>query len=308
MHLRKLDLHLLTVFSAIYEDRNVTAVARKLGMSQPAVTFSLNKLRDALSDELFVRTPAGMQPTARATALNGPIRDVIAAIETRILEPPGFDPALSRRQFSLVMSDLSQLVMLPRLLARLSATAPLIDIDCLPIEQEQIAAALEEGAADLALGISALPKGSNVLQQKLFDNPYVCILSRTHPAIGDSLSLDAFLSAEHAVAASLSNIIDPLMRGAGKNLRIRVRSHYFGSLPPIVASSNLIAVVPRALALDWEHKAAIRILPPPFPVPQISVYQFWYRRAHNDPANMWLRKLMAETFLNRDPTLPSNSP
>jgi DNA-binding transcriptional LysR family regulator len=312
MDYRSLDLNLLVVFDALFEEKSVTAVAKRLQMSQPAVSFALKKLRKSLGDELFIRAHNQMQPTPRAIYLHGHVRQVIATIEQDIFQPTTFDPRSARRTFSLSLSDIGELVFLPPLLERLRGEAPLTDIRCLSMPPERLAQAMESGEIDLAIGYFPDVQGTGFYQQRLFGHPFVCLLRSNHPTIGDAISLEQFLEAEHAVVAQpgrSQEVFEKLMSGSGLQRRIRLRSPHYTSLPWIIANSDLITIVPRAVGALCERLSGLKMIPAPLEIPSIDLKQFWHRRQHAEPATQWLRSVVAELFIGRDPTAsPSSAP
>ena len=260
MDILKLDLNLLVVFAAIFDERSISAVGKKLRVSQPTVSFSLKKLRHALGDELFVRTSRGMQPTARAELLNGPIRQIIETVEQKILQPEKFDAEGSNRTFSLSMSDIGELVFLPPLLKRLRVVAPNVTVRCSSMPPEKLIESMGSGEVDLAIGYFPDLKGARFYQQKLFEHPFVCLARRDHPTIGNTLSLQQFLDAEHAVVAHegrSQEIFEKVMNRTGVTRRVRLRSAHFMSLPLIIASSDLIAIVPHAVGTASPRRSGL---------------------------------------------------
>ncbi|HEU0223756.1 MAG TPA: LysR family transcriptional regulator, partial [Paracoccaceae bacterium] len=152
MNFREIDLNLLLVLDALLKERNVTAVARRLAISQPTVSFSLKKLREIFADELFVRTASGMQPTPLALELGAPLRRMLDILEGEILSPAEFDPATSSRSFIVNTTDIGEMVFLPPILQRLRAFAPKASVECICLEPRELARAMNEGEIDLAIG------------------------------------------------------------------------------------------------------------------------------------------------------------
>ncbi len=305
MDLRRLDLNLLLLLDALFEERNVTAVAKRLQLSQPTVSFSLNKLRAFFEDELFIRTATGMQPTDRALRLQDPVHRVIQTIRTEVLRPTAFDPSTVERMFTLSMSDLGELVILPPLMERLRRLAPRVTLRSVSIPPEDLSAALANGEVDLAIGYFPDLKGAALYQQALFEHPFVCLAGRDHPTIGDRLTLAEFLEAEHIVvsqAGRSQEIFEKAMQERGLSRRIMLRSPHFMSVPLLIATSNLIAIVPRALGVSYAGLCPLKLLEPPLEIPLIQIKQFWHRRAHEDAAVAWMRELSAALFLRNDPT------
>jgi DNA-binding transcriptional LysR family regulator len=305
MDFRRLDLNLLLVLDALCEERSVTAVAKRLKVSQPTVSFSLNKLRAVLEDELFIRTAAGMQPTPRALELHEPVRRIIATIDLEILRPPEFNPFDATRTFTVAMSDIGEMVMIPALLERFRALAPKADLRSLSLPPSKLVAAMESGEVTLALGYFPGLKSSGLFQQGLFTHPFVALVRADHPTIGETLSLDEFLRAEHVVVSHegrSQEICERAMTERGLSRRIRLHLMHFMTIPLTIANSDMIAVVPRAVGALGGIWAAVRSLEPPIEIPTIGIKQYWHKRFHNDPANRWLRSVVSDVFMNQDPT------
>src|SRR5262245_2997057 len=200
MNVQGLDLNLLRVFDAVLRDRSVTGAARHLGLTQPAVSNALARLRTSFDDPLFVRTPEGMDATPFARELAEPVRQALALLESALAHGPGFDPATSTRAFRFYMSDLGQIEFLPPLVEFAQRTAPGVRLEAVALEVEDIGDALASGALDLAVGF--LPGlGQPVRRQPLFRDPYVCLMRADHPAARGRLTKKAFLEASHALVS-----------------------------------------------------------------------------------------------------------
>ncbi|MBB5539149.1 LysR family transcriptional regulator [Rhizobium giardinii] len=311
MDFRQLDLNLLLVFEALYDERGVTLTAQRLKISQPTVSFSLNKLREFFKDELFVRHRGTMQPTAFAETLADPVRRIIDMIRSELMQEQTFDPAGTERVFSLTMSDIGELVFLPKLLKALRALAPRASIRCVSMRPGELKEAMANGLVDLALGYFPDLSDSAFYQQSLFDHPFSCIVRKDHPLIGDTLTLQLFLAAEHAVVVAegrSQEIFERRMQDMGLQRRVLLRSPHFMSLPFQIANSDMISVVPRAVGQLAVRSANVKAFQPPLDIPAIELKQFWHRRVNNDLAVVWMRNLVAKLYLNRDPTSDLQSP
>src|SRR3954454_696696 len=199
MNVRDLDLNLLRVFDSVLREKSVTGAAVRLGLTQPAVSNALARLRALFSDPLFVRTPAGMAATPFARELGEPVRQALALLEAALAHGPGFAPATSARAFKFYMSDLGQVEFLPPLIERVQRVAPGVRLEAVALEVEDIEGALAVGTLDLAVGF--LPGlGRPVLRKPLFRDPYVCLMRRDHP-IGNSLTRKKFIEASHVLVS-----------------------------------------------------------------------------------------------------------
>jgi DNA-binding transcriptional LysR family regulator len=309
--MRQLDLNLLLVLHALFEERSVTAVARRLQVSQPTVSLSLSKLRDFFHDELFVRHGGKMQPTPFVEMIYESVRTIIETINKEVLREHDFDPLVTDRTFSLSTSDLGELVFLPKILEALRVAAPRACVRCLAMPPVELQAAMANGAVDLALGYFPDLIGAGFYQQKLFEHSFTCLVRRDHPTIDHDMTLDQFLAADHAVVAPegrSQEIFERRMSELNLERRIALRSPHITTVPLLVATSDLITVVPRAVGDLYARFACLKLVDPPISIPPIEIKQFWHRRVHNDPGVVWVRKLVAQLFLHQDSSADPNSP
>lgn len=298
MDITELDLNLLLVFQTIHREQNVTRTATRLGLSQPAVSSALGRLRRILGDPLFVRTRQGMQPTARALQLLGPIDQGLGLIRQGLQQHVGFDPRQADAAFTLLVSDIGELVYLPPLMQRIRIVAPGIRLRIRQLSQNHYAEALESGAADLAIGFVAAMR-SSFRYRRLFSDSFVCIARADHPDAGSSIRVQQFLQAEHVIksrAGHLDGMIAKAIARLGYRLKIVLSVPHFHAIPEIVARTDLIAVVPRGLASVTPDRGRLRIMPLPFHMPSFQIGLHWHARCHDDPANRWLRKLVTDLF------------
>ena len=299
IHNGELDLNLLPVFDALIRVRSVSRAADDLGMSQSAVSHALKRLRLFFGDQLFLKTGSGMQPTPRALALQAPVLAVMGAVRGELLVREGFIAATSRRVFSLCLTDMGELIFLPRLIERLRAQAPGCTLRTLQIPIQQIEHALESGEADLALGsLHSMPGG--LFQQQLFTRSFVTIVNKRNRAIAGTLSRAQYLAMEHIVV-SLSGRVEDAYDGIVDQLagprRVYLTTPHFLTVPMIIEQNpDLIATVPRELATRFAGCDSIRTLETPIDVPPFAIRQHWHPRFQHDAANVWLRRLVKEVF------------
>ena len=283
----------------LYSTGSVTRAAELLGQSQPTVSIWLAKLREALHDPLFVRTPAGMQPTPRAQALIAPTRQALASLREISEWQPDFDAATAQRTFRICMTDASHITLLPRLLAHVRAHAPQLALQAMRIDADT-ARLLTTGEADLALGL--IPElETGFYQQTLFKQQWVCLASAQHPRIGKTLTLAHYRAEAHAAIASGTG--GGLLAAALKRRKIErniiLEMPGFLGLPAILSSTDLIATLPRQIGETLAKVAGLAVYPCPVPIPGFTVKQHWHARYHHDPANRWLRGLCATLFLQK---------
>lgn len=290
--LDSLSLHQLRVLLVLLEERSVSGAARRLGVTQPAVSHSLRALREALDDALLVPGGRGMVPTPRALAMVGPLRRTVRELETVLGAGEGFDPATTRRTFVLAMWDGLTLTLLPALLARFRDAAPGVDLDVRPVPPGGSGAALEDGSIDLSTEVR--PREAPGLKQRaLQDDAFVCLVRADHPDVGETLDLETYLRLPHALLSPQgegTGVVDRLLAAQGRSRRVALRIRYFLAAPLIVARSDLVLTAPRSLAEALAGLAPLRVLPPPLEVPRFTTSIVWHERSDHDPAHRWLRE------------------
>jgi DNA-binding transcriptional LysR family regulator len=294
------DLNLLAVAVAVHDERSVTRAAAKLRRSQPSVSAALNKLRSALADPLFLKTAVGMQPTPRAHRLVAQAREILARVEEKVLADIPFDPESTRFTVSIALSDVGEMVFLPRILDRVRSLAPFATVRSVTAPPAELESQLERGEVDLAVGYFPDLRKSNFVQQRLFNHHFSCLLRADHPIRSERLTLKQFLALEHAVvhAEGRSQEIFERYLAARRIVRkVALETPHFMSLPMIIARSDLVATVPHAIGMYWSRTpTGIRTLLPPFEIPPIELRQHWHRRFQNDARNRWLRRIVRELF------------
>lgn len=298
MNIDRLDLNLLAVFDAVWRLKSVSQAAEELGLSQPATSNAVRRLREHFSDRLFVRTADGMQPTPLAQELGPLLSTALAQIQSSLQRRREFNARDETRTYTIIMTDVGDIVFLPPLLGYLKANAPGISLRTVQLSADATQRALESGAVDLAIGFMPDLK-SGVYQQQLFTTEYVCIVRRSHPAIRGRLTRKQFLDATHAVAEAAGTghyVVEEQLARLGVRRRIGLRVPSFLALPPIVAASDMIATVPEPLAAASLPAMAIEIMPHPMAFPKLSIKQFWHERYHDDPANRWIRQACSTLF------------
>jgi DNA-binding transcriptional LysR family regulator len=293
----RIDFKLLVLFDEIYRTRSVTRSAESLGQSQPTMSIWLAKLRAHFGDTLFVRTSAGMAPTPRADEL---VRSIRAALDMlhQISGPPvEFTPATSHRRFCICTMDSSHVVLLPRLLAHVHASAPNVRIDIDHISP-QTAKALESGEADLAVGfIPWLEAG--FYQQTLFSQGFGCLARAGHPRVRRGLTLKQYKEEAHVVVIPTGTghgIVDRALERQRIERRILLQLPSYLGLATILATTDFIATVPRQIGEALAQSGAIRLYDCPVRIASYQVKQHWHERYHRDLGNQWLRGVFSELF------------
>lgn len=300
MNLRSLDLKLLTVFDAVLRKKSLTAAADQLGLTQPAVSQSLAKLRKEFADPLFVRTTKGMVPTALASNLSSTVREVLDIVRDRLDPAPRFDPLASEREFAIAMSDAGMAVFLPGLNARLVKDAPAVRLRVRRLDADDLREGFESGALDLAIG--ALPAlGAGIRQQRLCEDGYVCVAREGHPGLKGKLTLKRFRSVKHVMVTTEGTghghgAVERLLaeKLPASAIALRVPSFLAGAV--IVGETDYLLTVPSAVGRMAAERFGLRVLPAPFAIPPVEVRQYWHERSHRDAGNRWLRELLHATF------------
>jgi DNA-binding transcriptional LysR family regulator len=292
VNVQRLDLNLLKVFDALFEARRVTRAAERLNLSQPALSHALARLREALGDELFTRTPGGMRPTPYALAIAPRLRAALAQIDSA-LASRGFDPATSTRTFTVGANDYVQLVLLPGLIARLNQVAPQVRLVARAFGDELPLKALAQGELDVAIGLfNSVP--SPLVAQTLFSDRFVCIGRRAHPAWrGGGLTLERFAAARHLLISpqggGFHGPVDEALSGLGLSRRVCYSIQQFLLAPLVVARTDMLATTAQRVARLIAPMLQLRVAELPLALAPFEVKQLTMSRELDDPGVQWLR-------------------
>ena len=304
MDLTRIDLNLLRVFEQVMKQRQVSRAAQALGLSQPAVSNALRRLRAMLGDELFVRTPAGMQATAYALRIGPAVTQALTLIDTVLADPSPFEPARDERSFTLAMTDVGQIYFLPALMPALAREAPGVTLRTTGVAGAALAEAMATGQVTLALGwLPDLRTG--FYQQALFHQGYVCLMRQGHPGLAGAMDRAAFLGFDHvrieASGTGHAQVDEQLARnGLQRHIRLVVPDYV--ALGHVLASTDLVATVPARFAQRVCATLPLAARPLPTRLPPSAIHQVWHARAHRDPAHQWLRALIAREFGDLEPS------
>ena len=295
---KDIDLNLLVVFHEVFQARQISSVAKKLGLSQPAVSNALARLRKSFSDELFVRTAQGMQPTPLAEQLADPIAHALGSITRALNQHEQFDAATSKRHFTLAMTDVGEVYFMPVLVDLCRRLAPQIGLSTVRASSIDLKAEMETGRVDLAIGAFDDISGA-LYQRRLFQQNYVCMLRSGHPLAAKALSLKDFLAAQHLIVASMESPYDKINQQLEK-AGIKAGAHFtvphFVAVPYIVSSTDLLVTVPQKLAERAAAPFNLQCVKPPLRLPSLQTNIFWHRRFAQDEGNQWLRNFIAAHF------------
>ncbi|WP_447773422.1 LysR family transcriptional regulator [Variovorax boronicumulans] len=300
VHIDAVDLNLLRLFDAVYRTRNVSRAAEALGLTQPAASHGLTRLRLLLGDALFTRSLGGVAPTPRAERLAVPVQSALAMLQQALSEPERFDPAASRKLFRIHMSDIGEGRFLPALMARLRELAPGVRVETMPLAPGDIASALDSGKVDCAFGF--LPHVKDTQRTQLLKDRYIVLLRHDHPFVKRRRSGQALLAALHELDyVAVRTHADTLRILQLLNLedRLRLTTEHFMVLPAIVRATDLAVVMPRNIARGFAAEGGYAIVEPPFPLRDFTVSLHWSKRFEADPGNRWLRQVIVALFSER---------
>jgi DNA-binding transcriptional LysR family regulator len=299
--MKRFDLELLLVFDEIFKTGNVTRAAHNLGLPQSSVSLALAKLRGHFNDQLFTRTAKGMVPTPRAENAVADVRRAILALQHALADQPAFDPAASERVFRVCMTDISEIVLLPRMLNHLRGIAPGIHLEISRISPDT-PAELADGTVDLAVGFMPHLE-AGFYQQKLFDQHFVCLAAQGHPRVGAVLGVDNLRQEGHVRVRTSGTghaIVDKVLAREGIERSVVLNLPSFLGVASIVAQTELLAIVPQRYASVVAASEALRVLDIPVALPGYQVKQHWHERYHADVSNRWLRQTVAALFGSGD--------
>jgi DNA-binding transcriptional LysR family regulator len=295
MDIRAVDLNLLKAFDALIWERAVTRAAVRVGLSQPAMSHALSRLRTLFADDLFVRTPNRMEPTARAREIAPLVSAAIEHIEAALNLGADFDPAKSAGIFTAGMAEYAEVALVGRLAEAFAEKAPKATLRLTPVTGAEAAEQLDRGVIDVAVAhLRALP--GHLESMMLLRDPFVLVLRRGHPHAGRLLSLEAYAALGHALVSprgDTSGAVDRALANFDLQRRIALLVATYLALPAVLAASDLVATVPRRTARQIAAIAEIEIMPLAIDL-SVPVSMAWHRRAASEPAQIWFRSLLIE--------------
>jgi DNA-binding transcriptional LysR family regulator len=310
--LRRLDLNLLLVFDALVRHRSVTLAADELAMSASALSHALARLRDALSDELFVRVGNEMRPTAAAEGMMGPIGDALGLLQAGLAPARRFDPTDSDRTFVFAATDYTAFAILPAFIASMQQVAPKLRFKVVYSRGRESAEELASGRIDFSLGYEedALPLPAGVESADWFSDEYVVIASTQHPTIKRKLSLEQYAAARHVVVTPWSDTrgsIDRVLQQLGVVREVAVQLPTVLAAPFIIAHSDLLMTVPRHAAQILQDAAPVTLFATPFEMPRYTLKIYQNTRHAGTPAHRWLREQLLSTVPKSKRRRPADS-
>jgi DNA-binding transcriptional LysR family regulator len=297
---RQVDLNLLDLFDTVFRTRNLTNAGTILGLSQPAMSHALARLREMYGDPLFVRLPQGLRPTPFAEQLAGPVAAALHIVRDT-LEKARFDPATAQRTFRIAMTDIGEQVFLPTLIKFLWTHAPGIKIETKVTSTSAHALINDLSTGDIDLAVGFIPASKGIFQKTLFSDDYVCVVRRAHPVVRNALSLPDFMQLRHVVAdvagTGHASSVVKVLSANGMNDNIVLWVNHFLSIAPLIANTDLVATVPRNLANTFVKSWKLHAVEPPVKFPNFDITQYWHERYEHEPGNIWLRQMFETIFL-----------
>lgn len=294
--LARLDLNLLRTLAVLLDELNVTQAARRLHLSQPAVSAHLNKLREYFEDPLLLPGPRGVTPTQRAVELHAPLQQVLTQLAQVVAPEAAFQPRHSQHVWRLMASDYAESILVTPLISRLQTMAPLTRLSVSPLISAQLGVALDQGIAgqaplDLAFH---LPEDvpDHLRQQPLITERYVLVARRDHPSLqGPTLTLEAFCRLSFVVVSPndgrFSSVVDQVLAAQGYQRQVVLSVPHFLLVPSVLNATDLVALLPERLV---PSDGALLVRPAPVSLPSFTLAMVWHERLHRHPAHRWLRE------------------
>lgn len=293
--LRRIDLNLLVTLDALLSEHNVTRAAERLHLSQPSVSVQLARLRKIFDDPLLLPGPRGMRPTARADELREPLRQALATLEAAVAPASPFDPAHDRHTWRIAASDYGESTILLPALRNLHGSAPGMRVTVLELAPPSLARQAERGDIDLAFHIKEEAPAA-MHHRLMFTERYVLAARVGHPQFERPLTLEQFCQLGHAIVSpdggGFQGVTDTALAELGLTRRVTLSVPHFLFLEAVLASTDLVAMIPARLAKD---NGALQIIEPPLEIPGFEMVMLWPERLHRDPAHRWLRERIASS-------------
>ncbi len=299
MELHKLDLNLLKTFDAVHRHNNLSTAGIELGLTQPAVSAALKRLRTHFDDPLFVRTSHGMRPTPHADTIAVKIARALTMLR-EVHQVATFSRSTTTVHYRIYINDVGMLVVMPQVLKQVSEQAPHAKISIIDLRPDEVVDALDSGEIDLAIGyFLGMPNWAR--QQTIRKTSYVCAVRTGHPDIGDSLSIEQYLRAKHGMystSGSPHSVVDETLARMNMTRDVSLRVPRFAALPFLIARSDLVVTIPEDLGLAFSRLIDIKLFAPPLPLGQFEIKQYWHERHHAEPAFRWLRGVVRKETLH----------
>lgn len=290
------DLNLLPIFLTLMEERSVTRAAERLGITQPALSNALARLRVTMQDQLFIRERYGIQPTPIALELAPVIAEALAKIDDAVLGQQDFDPAQTERLFTIAPNGYVEFVLVPAIVARLGKVAPGIKLRLTPYGSDLVETGVISGTTALVLG-RVIDPPDNLVVQHLMDEGLACVVRADHPEIGNSMSREQYERLKHVNVLPPGRLRAGLFQALGhQGLKrdVAVSVTHFLAVPEMVAVTDYCSTLPNLICRRLSHDPRLKILPAPVDLGTFPVEMAWHVRYRHDPAHRWLRSLIAD--------------
>lgn len=296
MHISRVDLNLFIVFDTIFAEGSVTRASAKLNLTQPAISHALGRLRVMFDDPLFVRQGHQMVSTPLARSIIDPVRQSLRGFEVTLNKLNRFDPATTKKQFTLALRDVLEATVLPPLMAALDQAAPGVSVATVQVNRRALENELQAGTLDCAIDV-LLPLAPEIRHTRILADRTLVVARRGHPRLQGSITLAQYLAEKHVLASSRRKglgIEDFELSRLGMQRNIRLRCQHYFAACRVVSQTDLILTMPERYARVANQQFDNQLFPLPITMPAWDVHLYWHANVEDDPANRWLReKLMA---------------
>jgi len=298
MDFHGIDLNLLVAFDALMNEQSVTRAATQVGVSQPAMSAALSRLRKLFGDPLFMRSAEGLTPTVRARELAEPIARALQQLESTLVKKPEFVPGKASFTFKLGLSDYPAFALLPSLLQALGKTAPGVSLNVQAFnDRDQAVDLLDAGLIDAAIGVPPTHADARILMRPVLQDEFVTIVAHGNPAAKRGMNMKNYLELPHVLVSpegELHGIVDQALAQQGKRRTLALTLPQMFAVPAIVAKTDMTATVLKRVALHAQAGRKLVLFPPPVSLPKVEFDLIWHRRSDSHPAQVWFRKFIGE--------------
>ena len=300
MNIALVDLNLLVVFDAVMREKHVTRAAKRIGMTQPAVSNALNRLRYIAKDDLFVRSAVGVVPTSRALELGPPIRQAINLVENAF-DPTSFDPKNSTDEFNIAISNYTVSILFPQLAEILEKEAPNINVRSKQLGDVDLLKELEAANIDFVIAGQQLQEKENFISHHLYDEDFVCVMRKGHPfAKKKQLSIKEFSQSKHLMVTTTGKafgFVDYLLESKGLKRRVAMTVNQFLVAPAIIRQSDMVLTVSKRVAEKFRLER-VKVFPLPLLANPLCLRLIWHKRSDTNPGNQWIRNKIIDICKN----------
>lgn len=298
IHNARLDLNLFVAFDAIYTEGNITRAARKLNLTQSALSHALARLRDVFADPLFSRQGSEMVPSPLARSLIGSVRHSLKTLTDSVQQARSFDPAAARRSFTIGLRPVLEATILPPLMARLRAEAPGVELSSVQVDRRDLYGELSAGTLDMAVDV-LMPPGPDMRCRRLARDTQVVIARADHPGLDGRLDLEGYLAHSHILVSSRRKgpgLEDMALAQIGRHRHIALRCQHYFAACRVAAASDMLLTMPEQYAHSATRNLPTRIHALPVEMPPLDVFLYWHETVDAEPANVWLREVLTPLF------------